>query len=272
MDIDIYISAYYNVSMSSDEFIRKGLLPMKNHALPFTPIKTTNISKLVMESIKQALLRRSLQPGDRLPSETELCESLGVGKSSVREAIKMLEVLGVVETHQGEGTYISEKIPENSLNPLVFQLLIDYGNHADILELRRIFEPAYTKLAMENATEEDVQRLCLACERFESKISQGCQEAEDDLAFHYAILEATKNPFVIRIGKTILQLFQASIGESMRTIPLQALSDHRRILQAFIKKDEQELICAVENSFQGWASVMAKEDCGPGHKKEDESI
>lgn len=57
MDIDIYISAYYNVSMSSDEFIRKGLLPMKNHALPFTPIKTTNISKLVMESIKQALLR-----------------------------------------------------------------------------------------------------------------------------------------------------------------------------------------------------------------------
>ena len=178
----------------------------------------------------------------------------------------------LVETHQGEGTYISEKIPENSLNPLVFQLLIDYGNHADILELRRIFEPAYTKLAMENATEEDVQRLCLACERFESKISQGCQEAEDDLAFHYAILEATKNSFVIRIGKTILQLFQASIGESMRTIPLQALSDHRRILQAFIKKDEQELICAVENSFQGWASVMAKEDCGPGHKKEDESI
>ena len=238
----------------------------------FKPVRNKSLSKMVMESIKEVLIQKTLKPGDRLPTETELCESLGVGKSSVREAIKMLEVLGVVETHQGEGTYISEKIPENSLNPLVFQLLIDYGNHADILELRRIFEPAYTKLAMENATEEDVQRLCLACERFESKISQGCQEAEDDLAFHYAILEATKNPFVIRIGKTILQLFQASIGESMRTIPLQALSDHRRILQAFIKKDEQELICAVENSFQGWASVMAKEDCGPGHKKEDESI
>lgn len=69
-----------------------------------------------------------------------------------------------------------------------------------------------------------------------------------------------------RIGKTILQLFQASIGESMRTIPLQALSDHRRILQAFIKKDEQELICAVENSFQGWASVMAREACDPAER------
>ena len=95
----------------------------------FKPVRNKSLSKMVMESIKEVLIQKTLKPGDRLPTETELCESLGVGKSSVREAIKMLEVLGVVETHQGEGTYISEKIPENSLNPLVFQLLIDYGNH-----------------------------------------------------------------------------------------------------------------------------------------------
>lgn len=228
--------------------------------VPFKPIKNTNISKQVMERIKQALLNRSLKPGDRLPTEAELCESMGVGKSSVREAVKMLEVLGVVETHQGEGTYISERIPENSLNPLVFQLLIDYGGNADIMELRKIFEPAYTVLAMEKATDQDLQKLTELCNAFEQKISLGCQQAEDDLAFHYAVLQITRNPFVIRIGKTILQLFQASIGESMKMIPMRALEDHRAILKALAQRDENRVLEAVESSFTGWAFVM---NCDP---------
>ena len=83
-------------------------------------------------------------------------------------------------------------------------------------------------------------------------------------------LEATRNPFVIRIGRTILQLFQASIGESMRTIPLQALADHKRILEAFIQKDGQKLMYAVENSFQGWVSVISRESPASRPKKEEE--
>ena len=94
----------------------------------FKPVRNKSLSKMVMESIKEVLIQKTLKPGDRLPTETELCESLGVGKSSVREAIKMLEVLGVVETRQGEGTYIAKKIAETSVNPLVYQLLIDDGS------------------------------------------------------------------------------------------------------------------------------------------------
>ena len=61
----------------------------------FKPVRNKSLSKMVMESIKEVLIQKTLKPGDRLPTETELCESLGVGKSSVREAIKMLEVLGI---------------------------------------------------------------------------------------------------------------------------------------------------------------------------------
>ena len=231
---------------------------MKNHALPFTPIKTTNISKLVMESIKQALLRRSLQPGDRLPTETELCESLGVGKSSVREAIKMLEVLGVVETRQGEGTYIAKKIAETSVNPLVYQLLIDDGSVSDILELRRMFEPSYTLLALEKATDEDISRIQEVHSRFCSEVESGTQTAESDMAFHHAILDATHNPFIIRIGRTIMQLFQVSIGESMKEIPQRAVADHEKILQAFLAHDPKMLQQAVLESFDGWVSMLNK--------------
>ena len=211
---------------------------------------------MVMERIKEALIQRTLKPGDRLPTENELCESLKVGKSSVREAVKMLEVLGIVETHQGEGTYIASQIPENSVNPVIYQLLIDYGSNEDILELRKIFEPTYTLLAMEKAQPEDLELIRQSHDHFITAVESGTPTAEDDLRFHYAILNATHNPFIIRIGHTIIQLFQASIGESMRIIPYQAIKDHQKIMDAFIEKDRQKLEQAVLASFEGWNTAL----------------
>lgn len=222
----------------------------------FKPVKNKNLSRMVMERIKEALIQKELRPGDRLPTETELCESMGVGKSSVREAIKMLEALGVVETHQGEGTYIAMHISEQSVNPLVYQLLIDDGNASDILELRKLFEPSYTLLALEKAEPEDLERLCAAQRRFSDAVETGTQTAEDDMAFHYAILDATHNPFIIRIGHTIMQLFQISIGESMRKIPHRAVSDHQKILDAFLAQDREALRKAVWESFEGWSFTL----------------
>ncbi len=225
----------------------------------FKPVKNKSLSKMVMERIKEALIQKSLKPGDRLPTETELCESLGVGKSSVREAVKMLEVLGVVEARQGEGTFVARRVSETSVNPLVYQLLIDDGGVSDILELRRMFEPSYTLLAMEKATQEDVARLREVHGAFAAAVERGTQTAEDDMAFHYAVLEATHNPFIIRIGRTIMQLFQVSIGESMKEIPQRAVADHEKILQAFLARDPRALRQAVLESFDGWASMLNKD-------------
>ena len=229
---------------------------MGNMNMVFKPIKNGSLAKTVMEQIEEAMLNKELLPGDRLPTESELCKSVGVGKSSVREAIKMLEALGVVEIRQGDGTYIAASISEKSINPLVFQLLIDYGNNADILELRSMFEPAYMLLAMEKATVEDVNKIRKVHEGFKEKISRGVQTADDDIAFHLAILEATHNAFIIRIGTTIVHLYQASITSSMKTIPQQAIADHENILKAFIAKDKEALLSAVQQSLKGWISNL----------------
>lgn len=226
----------------------------------FKNIRSGPLAKIVMEQIKEALIKKELRPGDRLPTETELCESLGVGKSSVREAIKMLDVLGVVQTRQGDGTYISSAIPDNSVNPLVYQLLIDYGSNDNVLELRSIFEPAYTLLAAQKATEADLGEIRKIHEDFREKVSRGEQTADDDLAFHNAILRATHNPFVIRIGLTVMQLFREAIGHSMKQIPERAVRDHEEIYQAFIRRDPVKLQQAVLNSFDGWVSMMDAED------------
>ena len=224
----------------------------------FKPIKNGSLAKNVMEQIEEAMLNKELLPGDRLPAESDLCKQVGVGKSSVREAIKMLEALGVIEIRQGDGTYIASSISEKSINPLVFQLLIDYGNNADILELRSMFEPAYMLLAMEKATNDDVNEIRKVHEEFKKKVNRGIQTADDDIAFHLAILESTHNAFIIRIGTTIVHLYQASITNSMKNIPQQAIADHENILRAFIAKDKEALLNAVRQSFKGWISNLSQ--------------
>jgi GntR family transcriptional repressor for pyruvate dehydrogenase complex len=232
-----------------------------------TYIKNSSVAQTVMEQIKNALINKTLSPGDKLPTESEMCASMGVGKSSIREAIKMLSILGVIETRQGDGTYISSSVGGHSVNPLVYQLLIDYGTNNDIFELRSMFEPAYTIIALHKAAPEDIKQITNAFEAFKKKVGEHTQKADDDLDFHRAILEATHNPLIIRIGLTIMQLFSASITNSMLQIPKQAVKDHEKILQAFLKKDEEELLKAVYESFEGWKSMM-----GQNETAEDEKI
>lgn len=198
------------------------------------------------------MLNRELSRGDYLPSETELTRSLGVGKTSVREAIKMLEAMGIVEVRQGHGTIIREQASNESLGPLVFQLILEQATNEDLLELRRLFEPAYTLLAMQKATDADIARLRAQVAEFASRIAAGTQTSDDDLAFHCAVLECTRNPFIIQIGTTIHQLFKSSISRSMRTIADVALRDHMAILEAFAARDAQALQAAVFRSFEGW--------------------
>ena len=105
-----------------------------------TAIGRPSVVNLVLERVKDALISQELKPGDKLPTEMELCKSLNVGRTSVREAVKMLEALGVAEVRRGDGTYISETLNASSLNPLIFALALQSGTNAELVELRLLVE------------------------------------------------------------------------------------------------------------------------------------
>ncbi len=216
------------------------------------PVEKISRVKLVLDRIKEAMLNKELQKGDYLPSETELTRSLGVGKTSVREAVKMLEAMGIVEVRQGHGTIIRREPSEDSIGPLVFQLILQQATNENLLELRSVFEPAYTQLAMEKATDEDVAALREILRSFKEKVEKGTQTADDDLAFHQRVLECTRNPFIVQIGVTMHQLFKSSISRNMERIAHVALKDHMVIFKAFKKGDSAALREAVLRSFKGW--------------------
>lgn len=220
------------------------------------PLKKRSVVHLVIDRLKDAMINKELKPGDYLPSETELTRRLGVGKTSVREAIKMLEAMGVVEIRQGHGTFIPRNPAADSISPLTFQLILEQATNEHLIELRSIFEPAYSLIAMQKSTPDDTAAVREAVEQFEKKIKSGTQTAEDDLLFHERMLECTHNPFIIRVGNTIHQLFRSSVAKSMRRIPEIALKDHKAIFEAFAAKDAKKLQKAVLDSFAGWETSL----------------
>jgi GntR family transcriptional regulator, transcriptional repressor for pyruvate dehydrogenase complex len=220
------------------------------------PLGKDSVASVVLTRIKEALLRRTLKPGDFLPSETELTKTFGVSKSSVREAVKMLQAMGVVEVRRGQGTLVQAHPGAAYISPMIFQLIMESGYPEDLVELRLMFEPAFTVMAMRRATAEDLARIGQALERLEASVRSHTQVAEDDLAFHLAILRATGNRLVVRIGETIFQLFEPSISISMRHIPDRAVQDHRRIYQALCARDEVRLREAVLQSYDGWKESL----------------
>ncbi len=228
-------------------------------ALSAAPQRQSVVS-FVLDRIKQAIINGEIAPGDTLPSEVEMTASLGVGKTSIREALKMLQAVGAVEIRQGHGTVLRSEPGPDMLTPLIFQLLLKDGTPTELIEFRKLVEPSYSLCAMEKAGPEDLAALEAAVERLESNIRNSCQTADDDLAFHRVILAATRNPYMISIGNTILELFRGSIEKSMQDRPNVAATDHRAILEAFKARDAEKLLAAIQNSYEGWSqSLQAQE-------------
>jgi len=221
-----------------------------------TPVKHGSVVNMVVNRIKEALINQDLKPGDYLPTENVLMQKLGVSKTSIREAIKMLQALGVLEMKRGQGTRIRTSSNGDMIDPLIFQLILQDSQPPDVMELRMMYESAYTILAMKNATSEDLDVIKTTHNHFKILVLKGEQTVEDDLNFHLSILKATHNPFVIRIGETIYNLFKRSMEVPLKSRPQIALDNHTQILKAFCEKDAVKLQSAVDQSFEHWKTGL----------------
>jgi GntR family transcriptional repressor for pyruvate dehydrogenase complex len=214
----------------------------------------------IIETIKQALISKELTPGSYLPSETELTAQLGVGKSSVREAIKMLQAMGVVEVKRGQGTLIRTAPGDQFWDAVSFQMIMAGGVTSDLLQFRLMYEPAYTIMAMHNATADDLEEISETIHRLEEAINNNEPAAEHDVAFHRAIIRATHNQMAIAIGNTLMDLIEPALGTSMKMLPETALKDHKAIFKGIIEKDPAAIQQAISESSKSWETYLTFED------------
>jgi GntR family transcriptional regulator, transcriptional repressor for pyruvate dehydrogenase complex len=224
----------------------------------FEPLDRVSIAKNVISQIKRAMEEGRLRRGDQLPPEPLLAEQMQVSRASLREALKVLEVMGVLEVRRGSGTYIADRPRLPTVDPLLFLLLLQDGDAGDLVEVRYMIEVGFTRLAQARLTSDDFDRLERSVNDLRRSVAAGTATAEEDLAFHRIILEATHNQFVIQIGNTILELFRESIGRGVKTFPTQAVEHHEAILAALKKGGPQEIESAIEQSYEFWRNTIAE--------------
>lgn len=219
-----------------------------------TPRKS--LSRQVMDSIQELIVEQNLQPGDPLPTEKQIAEELEVSKSSVREAVKMLEALGIVEIRRGLCTVISENPEQGYLNVILSHFYLQSGRAEELREFRRTIETAYTTLAVQTAGEEDVEAIRRALEQFRSRVEEGCLRPEDDVRFHNQILYATHNSFLIGLGVALNNLLQESIGAAIEAHPEAALRDHEAIFQGILLRRPELVVDAIADSAARWSLFL----------------
>jgi GntR family transcriptional repressor for pyruvate dehydrogenase complex len=222
-----------------------------------TPVPKQSLSKMVVEKIKQGLISGAIKPGEFLPSETELADRFGVGKSSVREAVKMLEALGVVEICKGNGSRIRTTVDTTVLNPLIFQLILQSCEESkeQLVEFRRMIEISGSMLAIDNADENDIKELEAIHERTKHDFKRGKATVENDMEFHNCIYQSTHNPYVATVGRSIMELFQPSLMIANRDCSNIVTDNHERILQALKHRDKEAMEQAISLSLEKWKEL-----------------
>ena len=221
--------------------------------------KKTIVQKVVGE-FRNALVAKALRPGDKVPTEIELARKFFVSRNMVREAIKMLVALGVVEIRRGEGTYVAKSISTPVVDPLIFNLLLSGGVPEELLELREMLEIGILEIVLKSVTEEDIHKMERAIGLLEEDYRKGETDREvlskHDLDFHYAFAGATHNPLIMKIGRTIWEMFRVSIGEVIHFKTEEAVRRHRTILEAVKERSLEKAKEAIYQSLEKWGKIL----------------
>lgn len=210
------------------------------------------LSVQAARQIRELIQAGELHRGERLPSERELCERLGVSRTVVREAIKMLRASGLVKVRLGVGTFIAEE-PAN-----ILEGTLNYANDQearkifDLQQVREVLEPAAAALAAQHAKPEDIQKIEQAILDMERSMQNGYRYVEADKAFHLALAEATQNSILVILVNSIVDLLQEVMRLAIDSPGAGERSSvyHRRILAAIVARDVDEACSAMTEHMQ----------------------
>ena len=204
------------------------------------PIKSTRIYEEIVRQIKTMITEGRLKSGDQLPPERDLAEKFLVSRTSVREALRALESLGLVEIRPGEGTFVREVSIESLIQPLALIMLAQREAIGELFEARRVLEPLIAGLAAVRATRDDLQEMGRILDEQAREIVAGRTGLAQDAQFHAAIGAAAHNRAITRIVHALMDLLTQSREESLKTPgrPERSHEDHRRILDAIAKRSE----------------------------------
>jgi GntR family transcriptional regulator, transcriptional repressor for pyruvate dehydrogenase complex len=227
----------------------------------FETVRKVRRYEQVAEQIRRLISAGTLKPGDLLPPERELAAKLGVGRSSIRDAVRTLEVMGILEPRQGHGTVVRDLSADSLVVPLSLVLTRKRELVTELLDARRMIEPGLAARAAKNATAEEIAQMAAILERHEAKLRRGQQAMDEDSDFHYAIALAARNSVVLRVLDVLMDLLRESRSRSLQVPgrPKRSFEGHRRILRAIRKRDAEAAENAVHQHLKEIEEIVMRQ-------------
>ena len=199
------------------------------------------VNEAIVRVIEEQIHRGEFKPGDRLPPERRLAQDFGASRSSVREALRVLELSGLIQSRHGEGNFVADTLPRTEPFRLLTFLEGQRASLVDLFEARKMFEPYVAALAAERVTPEDVDRLWIATKEGEEILREDDAKAtvRSDRAFHTAIAAAAGSETLCYLHSCLSDLIESGRREVLENEARRARSvgDHRKICEAIAKGD-----------------------------------
>jgi GntR family transcriptional repressor for pyruvate dehydrogenase complex len=208
--------------------------PQPQEDVLIEPVRRSRIYEHNVEQIRALVREGRWAPGDQIPPERELAERFRVSRTSVREALRALEMQGVIESRQGGGTFVRTADAEALVPPLAAAILRGRREMAEVLEVRELIEPGIARQAAARARPEHISELERLVARQRECIAQGRPFVDEDTAFHYTLARAADNHILLRLHNVILDLLRESRQSYLHVPdrPQMSLRGHEAILTA----------------------------------------
>lgn len=212
---------------------------MDVHELSIAPVRKRRLFEEVARRIRQLIVDGPLKPGDLLPPERQLATRFGVSRNSIRDAIRVLELTGLVVAHHGEGNVVADVSAETLVAPIALLLLRKRKLVVELLDVRKMLEPPLAARAALHASRRDIAQLESILHRQREKAMLGTTTVEEDSQFHYVIARAAGNGVVLKLLDLLMDLLRETRARSLQVEGrlARSLAGHERVLAAIQRRD-----------------------------------
>lgn len=211
----------------------------------YDKINKKSLGAQTEDELMKYILQEPIKTGEKIPNEFELAEKFGVGRSTIREAVKGLVSRGILEVRRGSGTYVINTNPLEN-DPLGFGKIEDkYELALELFEVRLMIEPEIAALACKNASEEDLIHLKKLCDETEELYLGGHNHIQKDIEFHTYIARCSKNQVVEILLPVIHTAVLTFANVTHRLLREETISSHRAITSAIMQRDSVGARCAM---------------------------
>ena len=231
-----------------------------NRMLRSGPVSEHSVTQLLIQRFQEMIRNGLLTQGSRLPSERDLAAHFGIARSSLRQALKVLEVMGILTQRVGDGTYLARDSSAVLAVPMEFLFLLDDTSVQELTELRLLMEPGLARLAAERATAEDVALLRRSVHDLEASRGDTAKLLAADLLFHRAIFTASKNRAASNVYQTIHRAMANMILVTSQLVELEhTLSFHKPIMLAIEQRDGERAAKLMTEHLQDATALLTRE-------------